>query len=201
MLDHQTQAAYDQIAAEYAARQTEEPPAELIPFAAGLLARMPSGTRLLDLGCGPGRDLAWLAAQGADAVGCDLSAGMLAQARARGSRPLVQADMRRLPFAAGTFGGIWCCASFLHLPKADAPGALAEMRRVLVPGGSLFLGVQEGAGEGWDVYGWAVARFFARYAPAEVAALLTGAGFVVTTQGRGVHGHRTWLQFLATTED
>ena len=72
------------------------------------------------------------------------------------------------------------------------------MRRVLQPGGTLFLGVQEGTGEGWEVYGWEVARFFARYTAAEVAALLTRAGFVVAAQGRGVHAQRTWLQFLAT---
>ncbi len=198
MRDRQTQAAYDQIAAEYAARQTDAPPAELVPFAEQLLAQLPPGARLLDLGCGSGRDLAWLMGQGAAGVGCDLSAGMLAQARTRGRGPLVQADMRCLPFAGGTFGGIWCCASFLHLPKTDAPGALREMRRVLRPGGTLFLGVQEGAGEGWDVYGWAVARFFSHYTPAEVAALLTGAGFVVAAQGRTVTPQRTWLQFLAT---
>jgi SAM-dependent methyltransferase len=195
-----TRAAYDTIAAEYAALQTDAPPAELIPFAEQLLARLPPGTPLLDLGCGPGRDLSWLAARGARGMGCALSMGMLAAARARSGGPLVQADMRRLPFPGGTFGAIWCCASFLHLPKADAPGALGEMRRVLVPGGTLFLGVQEGSGEGWEVYGWEVARFFARYTSAEVATLLSGAGFTVLAQERGVHAQRTWLQFLATAQ-
>ena len=61
--------------------------------------------------------------------------------------------------------------------------------------------MQEGTGEGWDVYGWKVARFFARYTAAEVAALLTGAGLVVAAQGRGVHAQRTWLQFLATVPE
>jgi SAM-dependent methyltransferase len=153
---------------------------------------------LLDLGSRPGRYLAWLTPRGARVDGADRSSGMQAAARARGGGPLVQADMRRLPFVGGTFGGIWCCASFLHLPKADAPGALDEMRRVLLPGGMLFLGVQEGSGEGWEVYGWEVARFFARYTSAEVATLLRNAGFAVVAQGRGVHAARTWLQLLAS---
>jgi SAM-dependent methyltransferase len=122
-----------------------------------------------------------------------------AEARRQVRGGLVQLDMLRLAFPAGAFAGVWSDASLLHLPKPAAPGALAEMRRVLPPGGALFLALQEGAGEGWEAGRFGpVQRFFARYQPADVVALLGGAGFAVRRQGQMPAGPRTWLLFLAT---
>jgi ubiquinone/menaquinone biosynthesis C-methylase UbiE len=202
-MEHSVRRAYDQVAEDYAARNGVMPE-ELIRFGMRFLARVGPAARILDLGCGAGRDLAWLVMRGARAVGVDLSAGMLAQARTTAPGPLAQMDMRGLAFPAGCFDGVWCVASFLHLPKADAPGALREMRRVLRPGGPLFLGIQEGSGEGWE--GWApgpyahVQRLFARYSPQEVEGLLANAGFTVVERGSSQAGTRRWLQFLAVRD-
>lgn len=54
MLAQRIRQAYDQVAAAYAAWQAAEPPAEPIPFAEQLLARLPLEALLLDLDCGPG---------------------------------------------------------------------------------------------------------------------------------------------------
>jgi ubiquinone/menaquinone biosynthesis C-methylase UbiE len=197
MTTNRMQAAYDQIAEEFANVNANMPP-ELAADADLFLDLAGPGARLLDLGCGAGRDMAWLESQGATVVGSDLSAGMLAQARPRARGSLVQADMRRLPFKTGYLQGVWCCAALLHLPKADAPYALAEMRRVLAPAGALFLSIQEGIGEGWEPttrYGEPIERFFARYRAEEMAMLLVESGFVI-------HDHtaesRRWLDFMAT---
>jgi SAM-dependent methyltransferase len=201
MVSRRVQAAYDQIASEYAAI-TREMPDDLAYFGGRLLTLAGNRGPILDAGCGPGRDLAWLEARGARCVGVDLSAGMLAQARRQARAPLAQMDLRRLALRTGHFAGVWCVASLLHLPRADAAGALAELRRVLRPGGVLFLGIQEGTGETWEqgfpgAGNATVARFFARYQPAEAAALLAHAGFQVREQGRAVQPRRTWLQLLA----
>ena len=198
-------AAYDRLAAAYAERNATMPAAylELGPTFLGLVQ---AGARVLDLGCGAGRDLAWLGDQGADVVGGDRSRGMLAQAKnlvlASGHAParLLQLDMRRLPFEDETIGGVWCSASLLHLPKQDAPGALAEMRRVLAPGGPLLLGIQEGDAEGWEPspYGIEVERFFARYHPDEAEAMIASAGFAIRARRAGESPNRRWLTFLAT---
>lgn len=157
---------------------------------------------VLDLGCGAGRDMAWMEAQGIAVVGADLSAGMLAQAQARVRGPLAQMDMRKLAFPTQCFQGVWCMASLLHLPKSEAPVALGEMRRVLTPGGALVLGLQEGEGEVWEPspYG-PVDRFFARYSPDEAAALLGQAGLDVRerSRGGGEAGGHLWLRFLAVS--
>ena len=161
------QAVYDQIAGEYAAR-TAAMPAELVNAGTRFLALAGPGARILDVGCGPGRDMAWFEAQGAAVTGVDLSAGMLRQAGTRVRGALVQMDMRRLAFPDRTFRGVWSSASLLHLPRAEAPGALAEMRRVLVPGGAFFLAIQEGEGEGWESGRFEnVERFFVRYSQDE----------------------------------
>ncbi|MDP9379783.1 MAG: class I SAM-dependent methyltransferase [Chloroflexota bacterium] len=155
--------AYNRIAGMYALRTAEMPPA-LIKLADEFLALLPPDPRVLDLGCGAGRDMAWLEARGARVTGVDLSTGMLEEARRRVRGELLQMDMRRLSFPDGHFHGVWCMASMLHLPKAEAPLALGEVHRVLVPGGALALSVQEGEGERWESgpYDPHVERFFAR---------------------------------------
>ena len=193
-------AAYDQIAAAYAEKNATMPLAYL-DLGPRFLALIRGGSPLLDLGCGAGRDLAWLTAQGAWVVGGDRSTGMLAQAHQLApAGQLVQLDMRSLPFVDASFGGVWCSASLLHLPKQDAPGALAEMYRVLGPESPLLLAVQEGDGEGWEPspYEAPVERFFARYRPDEAEAMLVRAGFAILESHTGEAPNRRWLTFLCS---
>jgi glycogen(starch) synthase len=92
--------------------------------------------RLLDVGCGPGRLTAPLAARHR-MTGCDISPAMLEEARRRcpeGVR-LVEADARRLPFADGEFDGLLALDLLAHLPDLDA--GVAELARVVRPGGPL----------------------------------------------------------------
>ncbi|SCG42515.1 class I SAM-dependent methyltransferase [Micromonospora inositola] len=189
-------AAYDRIAEDFAARNPDVP-APYLAFADEFQRR--ADGPLLDLGCGPGRDLAFWAGRGVAAVGLDLSAAMLRAARTRVQAPLVQGDLLRLPFRAGVFGGVWCSAALLHLPKAAASAALADMRRVLRPGGPLLLSLQEGDGESWQRWpGENADRFFARYRAEEVGELLRGVGFTLLGRERDVTptGKR-WLCHLA----
>lgn len=198
MTSDRTISAYDRIAPLYAERNAAMPE-ELAACATWFLAQIGPGAGILDVGCGAGRDMAWMEARGARATGVDLSAGMLAEARRKVRGPLLQMDMRRLNFPAARFGGVWCTASLLHLPRREAPDALREMRRVLVPDGILFLGIQEGAGEGWETapYDVPVDRFFARYQMEEATAMVSRAGFVVLACHRTAAGSRHWLQILA----
>jgi SAM-dependent methyltransferase len=102
------------------------------------------GQSVLDLACGDGFYLGWLAERvGRDGhvVGADLSERYLALAETRvaearlGGAPieLSRADVRRLPFDDKSFDVVWCAHSLYSLPDPDQ--ALAEMRRVTRPGG------------------------------------------------------------------
>lgn len=194
-------AVYDQAAAQYAERNAVMPGVYL-DLGPRFLALVGLEAVMLDLGCGAGRDLTWLTGQGARVIGGDRSAGMVAHAREHGARTLVQLDMRHLPFADDAFGGIWCSASLLHLPKADAPAALAEIRRVSVPASPFLLGIQEGTGEGWEASPYGPGeRFFARYRPDEAEAMLVKAGFTIQERRTGVAPNRRWLTYLATQSD
>jgi ubiquinone/menaquinone biosynthesis C-methylase UbiE len=98
-----------------------------------------AGERVLDAGCGTGYLAAGLRRARPDVrvVGADISAGMLANARAAGAAPLVQADAARLPVADACVDVVVARGVLHHLP--DVAGALREWRRVLVPGGAVVL--------------------------------------------------------------
>jgi len=140
-------------------------------------AYLKPGALILDVGCGPGRDMLAFAERGFRVVGIDRSAGMLREAARRGAGPLVLADMRRLPFARHAVNGVWACASLHHLPKTELPAALREIHRVLHHG-HVYLSVKEGQAETWRHNG-GEARFFAHYHPAEVELALERSDFHV----------------------
>ncbi|MBA2363070.1 MAG: class I SAM-dependent methyltransferase [Chloroflexia bacterium] len=203
MTSERMRATYDTIAASFA-EQTARRPVQYEEVGRRFLALLPVGSSILEVGCGAGRDMAWLEAQGTVVTGVDLSPGMLAEARRLVRGPLLEMDMRHLDFPDSAFGGIWCMASLLHLPKAEAPRALAEMRRVLVPAGVLALTIQEGEGEVWEseAYGHPVERFFARYSRRDAERMLAGAGFLVLESERADSARErprmtSWLSFLA----
>ena len=95
------------------------------------------GQPVLDLGCGHGMAAVVLARRGAAVTACDLSAGYVAEARARARANeadvcCLQADGHRLPFAAESFAAVWGHAILHHL---DLPIAAREIWRALRPGG------------------------------------------------------------------
>ena len=98
-----------------------------------------AGRRVLDLGCGQAQTTRWLRARGGEAVGLDLSGGMLRLGRqldhALGTRtPLVQAEACALPFAPASFDMV--CSAYGAVPFVEDSAALMrEVARVLRPGG------------------------------------------------------------------
>lgn len=198
-LNARHRATYDQVAARYAVVNAAMP--AVVAAAATRFVKLFDGSgRLLELGCGHGRDVAWFEAQGINVVGADLSPGMLREAVSRVAAPLVEVDMRYLAFGAGSFEAVWCNAAMIHLPAAELPGVLAEVRRVLVPGGWLYAATQVGSGEVWEAqsYGLPAPRFFVRYAQDAFGDLLTRAGFdVVERDGNPGGPNRQWEHYFA----
>lgn len=92
------------------------------------------GRRCLEVGCGTGLILERVARVASEAVGIDLSPGMLEKARERGLT-VHEAPATRLPFDDARFDVVYSFKVLAHVPEIEA--ALAEMARVCAPGGTL----------------------------------------------------------------
>jgi SAM-dependent methyltransferase len=114
---------------------------QLLAFHRALaLAALPTRSRVLDVGCGTGRWVRRYIELGHDATGIDATPGMLRIARLQGTiSPLLAGEAFRLPFADAVFDCVSDVTVVQHIPDALQPTALAEMVRVLKPGGHLIL--------------------------------------------------------------
>ena len=101
------------------------------------LLRPARGDTIVDLGCGSGRSLVWNHASGATIVGIDVAPYFAQEALERGE--LVLGDLRRLPFADGAFNKGYALDVFEHLSREALDGVLAEIARVMRPGGQVFV--------------------------------------------------------------
>lgn len=112
-----------------------------------VLSRLPARPQLLEVGIGTGRIAAAFVHHEVRYVGLDDSSEMLRRCRTRlastGAADLVRGDARRLPFPGGAFDGVIAASLFRVVTPWQT--AAAEMERVLVPGGSLFLVHHEAA--------------------------------------------------------
>ena len=106
-----------------------------------------TGLQFLEMGCGAGPNLLWLAQKGIRVSGIDISPTALGLARKALERAgyqnrigtLVEASASAVPFADASFDSIIEACVFQHLSKSDRERAFAEVRRLLKPGG-LFVG-------------------------------------------------------------
>ena len=102
------------------------------------------GKKVLDIGCGAGRDAAVFVENEFDYTGIDASKGMLKVAADRVPKGIFkQMDFYNLEFPDNSFDGFWAAASFLHVPKEDAGKVIKEAKRILKPGGVGFISIKE----------------------------------------------------------
>ncbi|MFE7505004.1 class I SAM-dependent DNA methyltransferase [Promicromonospora sp. NPDC057488] len=136
------------------------------------------GGQVADVGCGPGHVTGYLRERGVDAFGVDLSPELVAIARA--AHPGVRfdvGDMGALKMPTASLAGVLANYSVIHTPPDALPATLAELCRVLAPGGHLLIAFQaldaaDGTAEAFDHKvspAW-------RYSPDHVLGLLAGAG-------------------------
>lgn len=130
--------------------------------------------RILDLGCGPGRDLKAFSELGHAAVGIDGSSAFVEMARAYSGCTVWQQDFLRLDLPTQGFDGIFANASLFHVPSVHLPRVLGELRASLNPGGVLFSSNPRGN----DEEGWHSGRYGVYHSLASWRDYLSAAGFM-----------------------
>src|SRR5215467_16011181 len=134
-------ACYDQEAASY--DEHGYPTQVQQEWVARLLARCPAAATILDAPCGTGRYFPMVAAAGHRVAGADQSAGMLAQARARGvAIALDQVSLQELSYTR-EFDAVLTIDAMENVPPEDWPIVAANLRRAVRPGGLVYLTVEE----------------------------------------------------------
>lgn len=163
--------------------------------------RLTPGTKVLDAGCGCGRDTRWLLDRGFAVAAFDISREMVASTKANTAGRVIPRwlDFRDYGDAPGSWDAIWAMASLLHLPKADIADILPRLVQSLTDTGLLAISVKKGSGESMDDQG----RPFSYFSPEEITTLalasLPGPGEVsltVSTQPDGAHVPTAWIDVL-----
>ena len=170
--DVETLSVYDARADDYADMAVD---AKQKTMLSEFIKAMPDNARVLDLGCGPGFAAAQMQNANLQADAFDASAVMV---RLAGQHAGVNVQLKTFEQlnAEDYYHGIWASFSLLHAPKSSFPNHLTAIRRALVPGGTLHLGMKLGQGESRDRLG----RFYAYYSQSELENHLEVAGFATT---------------------
>jgi SAM-dependent methyltransferase len=128
---------------------------------------------LLDLGCGPGRDLKTFSALGHVAIGLEGSSRFASMARAHSGCEVWEQNLLALDLPPQRFDGVYANAVLFHVPGEVLPRVLRELRATLKPGGVLFSSNPRGQGE----EGWRGARYGAFHDLEAWRSFLIAAGF------------------------
>jgi 2-polyprenyl-3-methyl-5-hydroxy-6-metoxy-1,4-benzoquinol methylase len=138
-MDEQTIEAYSASASQFAAEWRDQPPpADMYAL---LLRYFTPGGKTADIGCGAGRDVAWLNDHGFPAVGYDAAEGLLAQAAADfPSLVFKRATLPALDSIGGeTYDNVLCETVVMHLPPDEVSQGCARLFELLRPAGTLYL--------------------------------------------------------------
>jgi SAM-dependent methyltransferase len=128
---------------------------------------------ILDVGCGPGRDLRTFTALGHRVVGLDGTPEFVAMARTDSGCEVWHQDLLALNLPAARFDGIFANAVLFHVPSQELPRVLTDLRKALRPRGVLFTSNPRGNNE----EGWNRGRYGAYHDLERWQSLMTAAGF------------------------
>lgn len=193
-----TVAAYQTDARAYAegtASMPESVRRDIVDFA----RRLAAGSRVLEIGSGPGRDAAALEAEGLVVRRTDITPAFVDLIRSEGFEadlldPLVD-DL------GGLWDAVWSSAALLHVARSDLPTVLRRLRTATRPAGCLYLSLKEGDGESWSTHGNVSGpRHFTFWREQPLRDVLADAGWAVDTVAHTEGKRDQWLDVFATAD-
>ncbi len=141
--------------------------------------------KIIDLGCGSGRDAHIFTEKGLEVIGVDFSPKMIEFAKKQAPKATFYVmDLEQLDFPENQFDGAWSNAALLHLPKKNIPPVLSAIHRILKPEGLFFLQVKLGEGERIEKdhrYG-GLEKYWSYFQEGELDSWLIYAGFHLLKQ-------------------
>lgn len=141
-----TKESYDATAEQFTCNVADLAPVESIQKFIDLL---PPKARIIDIGCGSGRDAKLFTENGLSVLGIDFSQSLINIAKI--NAPLAEfqeMDIETAIFPASSFEGAWACCSLSHITKKVLPYVLKNIHSLLKPDGYFYLSVKKGSGEG-----------------------------------------------------
>lgn len=190
-MDQTTLAVYDSGAAAFAKDWHAQPaPTDLHAVVNDFFIR---AGKTADIGCGSGREVAWLNANGFSAHGFDASEGLLREARAR--YPELKFQHAELPelkgIAPGSYDNVLCETVIMHLDRAQIAASVRRMLDLLTPCGILYLSWRVTEGKDLrDAQGRLYAAFDAKLVRDELSATFTLLDEEVVSPSSGKTIHR-----------
>jgi len=183
---------------KYAKIYSEHTANKLLQFQlAKFVSLLPSKSKVLDAGCGCGRDAAYLKEDGLDVVAIDISPAIIEEAKLN-NVIVVNGDLLKLNYKT-EFDGIWCMATLADISKKDAPKLVKNFYNSLKDSGIMYIAVKEGDGENLVQKGLYEnsPRFYALYKKEELENLIEDNGFNILSSTVTNDSGTIWLEVFA----
>lgn len=171
-----------------------------ISFLSPICERLPRGARILDVGCGSGRDLLWMKNKGFHVLGFERSLPLASLAIKHVKCAVIVGDFMVFDFSRFSMDAVLVVGALVHLPRDSFCSALANIANAVREQGLILLTMKEGEGTCTDLHG----RTFQYWQDADLRRILDAGGF------RIVHFHRkrsvkdkqdVWLTYVLTKTD
>ncbi len=117
------------------------------PFLLPLSKELQPGASIMDIGCGSGRDLRWLATRGFNPTGLERSPSLAAMAQEFSGCPVIEGDFLIFNFANLSFDALLLVGALVHVERSLLPEVLQRISGALAADGLIYLTLKEGTGE------------------------------------------------------
>jgi len=169
-------------------------------FLSQLVAKLPPGSFILDVGCGSGRDLLWLKKSGFSVTGFEKSQELAGLARKNSGCEVIEGDFTSYDFSLIGADAVILVGSLVHTPHDDFAAVLLRIAEAIKPGGLMLITLKEGTGRAEGADG----RIFYLHKDKELEAIFTSVGFSILECSRDLSKTGTgeiWLMYLLQKND
>lgn len=151
--------------------------------------------RILDVGCGSGRDLFWFRRRGYETIGFEASPDLAELARSHSQCPVIEGDFENFDFSSLSADAILLIGALVHIPHKRLSVIFGRIARALSPGGKVLISMKEGEGEFIDDH----ERRFCLWRKSDLDVQFQSLGFGVLEffqQISKIRGDDVWLGYV-----